>query len=143
MKPRYIIPVFAAILLFTLNTRAQDPDPEWAKRNGWAFYNFTKDSLPWSIFRATFIGVAPSPSADFDLLLYNSLYKTSLSSPGLCYGMCAMALIMMKNGGHLGYCHPPYMYTGGARPDDPNLETAIEIMHGYQISHSFLTFALD
>jgi hypothetical protein len=145
MKPRYIVPLFAALLLFGINTMAQDdPDPEWAKRNTWYFDNFPKDSLPWSMFRETFIGVAPEPSWDFDRVFYDELYKTKLSRPGNCYGLCVMALLMMKNGGHLGYCHPPYVYTGGdGPPDDPNLETAIEIMHGYQINHGFLSFALD
>lgn len=132
------------ILLTAIKSPAQDPDPEWAKRNGWFFDNFTKDSLTWNMFRETFIGVAPSPGAlDFDQVFYDNLYKTKLSSPGLCYGLDVMELLMLKNGGHLGYCHPPYVYPGGARPDDPNLETAIEITHGNQINHGFLSFMLD
>jgi hypothetical protein len=57
--------------------------------------------------------------------------------------MDVMELLMLKNGGHLGYCHPPFAYPGGARPDDPNLETAIELTHGNQINHGFLSFMLD
>jgi hypothetical protein len=136
--------VFAAMLQLTINTVAQDPDPEWAKRNTWSFDNFTKDTLSWSLFRETFIGVAPAPAADFDQLFYDELYKTKLASPGLCYGLDVMALLMMKNGGHLGYCHPPYVYTGGdGPPDDTTLEKAIEITHGNQINHGFLSFCLD
>jgi hypothetical protein len=143
MKRRYIIPLFAAILLLSINTRSQDPDPEWAKRNGWGFYNFSKDTLSWALFRETFIGVAPTPSADFDQFFYNGLYQTKIASPGLCYGMCVMALLMMKNGGHLGYCCPAHLYSGGGPPDDPNLEKAIEITHGNQINHGFLSHLLD
>lgn len=143
MKPRYFILVLAAALLFTAKTKAQDPDPEWAKRNTWFFDNFVKDTLPWSLFRETFIGVAPAPSADFDGLFYSGLYQTKLAGPGLCLGMDAMALLIKKNGGHLGYCHPPYVYSGTGPPDDPILERAIEITHGNQINHGFLSFMLD
>lgn len=143
MKRHYFIPLFAAILMLSMNTRAQDPDPEWAKRNGWAFYNFSKDTLPWSMFRETFIGVAPTPSADFDQFFYDGMYQTKIAGPGLCYGMCVMALLMMKNGGHLGYCCPAHLYSGGGPPDDPNLERAIEITHGNQINHGFLSHLLD
>lgn len=143
MKPRYFIILFAAMLLFSVNTLSQDPDPEWSKRNTWFFDNFSKDTLPWSLFRETFIGVAPAPSADFDQIFYDALYQTKLAGPGLCYGLDVMALLMLKNGGHLGYCHPPFVYSGGALPDDPILERAIEITHGNQINHGFLSFMLD
>ena len=143
MKPRYLLFVLAAGILFQTKSIAQDPDPEWAKRNTWFFDNFTKDSLTWAMFRETFIGVAPAPSADFDQIFYHALYKTKLSAPGLCLGLDVMELLMLKNGGHLGYCHPPFVYSGVARPDDPILETAIEITHGNQINHGFLSFMLD
>ena len=143
MKPRYLILILAAGIFFQTKSIAQDPDPEWAKRNTWFFDNFTKDSLTWARFRETFIGVAPAPSADFDQIFYHALYKTKLSAPGLCLGLDVMELLMLKNGGHLGYCHPPFVYSGVARPDDPILETAIEITHGNQINHGFLSFMLD
>ena len=143
MKPRYFIPVLAATFLFAAKTMAQDPNPDWPKENTWFFHNFTKDSLTWAMFRETFIGVAPAPSADFDQVFYDQLYKTKLSSPGLCYGMDVMELLIMKNGGHLGFCHPPYVYSGVGPPDDSILEKAIEITHGNQISHGFLSFMLD
>src|SRR5690242_13477983 len=110
---KYFILLFAAAILVTAKPKAQDPDPEWARKNGWSFDNFTKDSLTWAMFRETFIGVAPAPSADFDQVFYDAIYKTKLSSPGLCYGMDVMELLMLKNGGHLGYCHPPFTYSGG------------------------------
>jgi hypothetical protein len=131
------------MLLLTINTVAQDPDPEWAKRNTWFFDNFDRDSFPWALFRETYIGVAPTPSADFDQIFYNELYKTKLPRVGFCFGMDVMALLIMKNGGHLGYCHPPYVYSGLDGPDDPTLERALAMTHGNQINHSFLSFILD
>jgi hypothetical protein len=65
--------------------------------------------------------------------------------------MDVLAMMIMKNGGFLGYCHPPYTYSGSyanpasdtVGPFDPILKTAIEIMHGYQINHGFLSYLLD
>ena len=149
MKTRYFILIFFASLLMFLKADAQDTN--WVKNNTWYFDNFSRDTLPWSIFRETFIGVAPAPSGDFDQLFYSQLYQTKLAGPGHCYGMDVMAMLMKKNGGFLGYCHPPYMYVGTygspnpdtVGPSDRNLRTAIEIVHGYQINHGFLSFLLD
>lgn len=155
-KVKFIILVLAASLLFQTNSKAQDTN--WVKTNTWYFDNFVKDILPWSLFRETFIGVAPTPSGDFDLLFYNTLFKDQLAAKGHCYGIDVMAMLMKKNGGHLGYCHPPYKYSGlyvsntnpnnmpnndTTGPLDPNLRTAIAMVHGYQINHSFLLFLLD
>lgn len=136
------------IFIFTffsiaLQTNAQDP--LWVRDNTWFFDNFTQPELGWDLFRETFIGVAPAPSGDFDLLLYETIYKTELASEGHCYGMCVLAMVMKKNGGHLGYCCPPYIYSGDMvnGPTDTTLRRAIQIMHGYQISHRFLLFLLD
>jgi hypothetical protein len=155
MKTRHFILIAFASLLMHTKTDAQDTN--WVKKNTWYFDNFGRDTLPWSIFRETFIGVAPAPAADFDQLFYSQLYQTKLSS-GHCYGMDVMAMLMKKNGGFLGYCHPPFVYTGTIAnntnpasvasndtlgPTDLNLRTAIEIVHGYQINHGFLSFLLD
>jgi hypothetical protein len=152
MKTRYFILIaFASFLIYT-KTDAQDTN--WVKKNTWYFDNFVKDTLPWSIFRETFIGVAPAPAADFDQLFYSLLYQTKLAGPGHCYGMDVMELLMLKNGGYLGYCHPPYVYNGcygtcagstsdTAGPTDKTLQIAIEIAHGNQINHGFLSFLLD
>ncbi len=138
------LPVLLLIMLIVTNPkRISAQDPAWVRDNTWFFDNFTKDTLSWDLFRETFIGVAPAPSADFDGFFYDALYQTKLAAPGLCYGMDVMAMLIMKNGGHLGFCHPPYVYSGVGRPDDPNLETAIEITHGNQINHGFLSFMLD
>jgi hypothetical protein len=115
------------------------------------------DNIPWRLFRETYIGVAPEPAADFDWIIYDKFYKSDLFKTGLCYGMDVTALLMMKNGGHLGFCHPPYTYDGlifqrtpGVTPSDdrtgpidPNLKTAIEITHGNQINHGFISFLID
>lgn len=156
MKPRYFILIAFACCL--INTKATAQDTNWIKKNTWYFDNFVKDTLSWAIFRETFIGVAPAPSADFDQLFYTYLFRDQLASKGHCYGMDVMAMLMKKNGGHLGYCHPPYMYSGSyasntnpsgtpsndtVGPSDRNLRTAIEMVHGNQINHGFLSFLLD
>ena len=149
MKTRYLIIMLAITL--TVNTSSRAQDPNWVRDHTWYFDNFTKDLLEWSIFRETFIGVAPSPSGDFDLLFYNLLYKDQLAKDGHCYGMDVLAMLILKNGGCLGYCDPPYMYSGDytspspdtTGPSDPNLRMALHIIHGYQINHGFLSFLLD
>lgn len=148
--------ILVALLLTASGPRAQDTN--WVKTNTWYFDNFVKDVLPWSLFRETFIGVAPTPSGDFDQLFYNYLFKDQLAAKGHCYGMDVMAMLMKKNGGHLGYCYPPYMYSGKifsrttsdptpsddtTGPYDNNLKTAIEMVHGNQINHGFLLYLLD
>lgn len=143
---------FIKLLLFTSCMMGIQPilaqDAGWVRDNTWYFDNFKKDSLPWEWFRETFLGIAPVPSGDFDLIFYNELYKTKLCKPGHCFGMSAMALLMLKNGGYLGYCHPPYMYAGGDDgpddgPDDPTLAMALALVHGNQIAHGFLAYYLD
>ena len=156
MKIRYFILIVFASLLVHTKTDAQDTN--WVKKNTWYFDNFVKDTLSWAIFRETFIGVAPAPSADFDQLFYTFLFRDQLASKGHCYGMDVMSMLMKKNGGFLGYCHPPFLYSGTfasntnpggmpsndtVGPTDRTLRTAIEIVHGYQISHGFLSFLLD
>lgn len=156
MKTRYLIFALTVCLLVAPGAQAQDQN--WVKNNTWYFDNFVKDILPWSMFRETFIGVAPSPAADFDQVFYDNLYKDQLAAEGHCYGIDVMAMLMLKNGGHLGYCHPPYMYSGtiasNTNPDpmpsndsigpaDPNLKMAIGLVHGNQINHGFLSYLLD
>ena len=149
---------FVILLSVITCNESKAQDSNWVKDNTWYFDNFVKATLPWEIFRETFIGVAPQPSGDFDLLFYETLYKHKLSETGLCFGMDVLAMKIMKYGGYLGYCHPPYAYAGiiasstsgtgmpsndTIGPADPNLKTAIEIVHGNQINHGFLSFVLD
>ena len=103
------------------------------------------------MFRETFVGVAPAPSGDFDLLLFETIYKQKLFETGHCFGIDLLAMMMYKNGGHLGYCHPPYIYAAESPspadstvgPSDMTLRRAIQIMHGNQITHSFLLHLLE
>ncbi len=152
MKTKYLILLLAVITLLSARSLAQPQDTNWVKNNTWYFDNFKDPELPWSIFKETFTGVAPEPSGDFDQVLYDQLYKTKLASKGHCFGMCVMALLMKKNGGYLGFCYPPYKYSGtiyhGGKEDsigpaDLNLKTAIAMVHGNQINHGFLLFLLD
>jgi hypothetical protein len=133
-------------------------DTSWVKTNTWYFDNFVRDTLPWSLFREAFIGVAPAPSGDFDQLFYDNLYKTKLASTGHCFGMDVLALLIKKNGGYMGYCYPVYQFSGKIffntsptgvpsndtiGPADKDLETLIAILHGNQINHGFLSYLLD
>lgn len=141
-------------LLFTgialcigLAAAAQSEDTAWVRENTWAFHNFDTSNVPWADFRSTFVGVAPSPAGDFDQIFYNQLYKNKLYNPGLCFGMCVQSMLMMSDGGWLGYCHPPYMYNPRPLdlhgPLDAGLAQAIIITHGNQINRGFLVFLLD
>ncbi|MBL7795858.1 MAG: hypothetical protein JNJ90_05075 [Saprospiraceae bacterium] len=134
-----------------LSTGVRAQDPLWVRDNTWYFDNFTQAEVGWDVFRETFIGVAPAPSGDFDLLLFETIYKQKLFETGHCFGIDLLAMMMLKNGGHLGYCHPPYVYAaespspadGTVGPSDTILRRAIQIMHGHQITHRFLLFLLD
>ena len=156
MKPRYFISHRFACCL--INTKATAQDTNWIKRIPGYFDNFVKDTLSWAIFRETFIGVAPACPSDFDQLFYTYLFRDQLASKGHCYGMDVMAMLMKKNGGHLGYCHPPYMYSGSyasnttpvERPamiplvlPTRNLRTAIEMVHVTRSIMVFFHFLLD
>lgn len=142
------------ILIFTLFSAylpANAQDPLWVRDNTWYFDNFTQAEVGWDVFRETYIGVAPAPSGDFDLLLFETIYKQKLFETGHCFGMDLLAMVMKKNGGHLGYCCPPYIYAAESPspaldtvgPSDLTLRRAIQIMHGHQITHRFLLFLLD
>lgn len=118
----------------------------WAETNGWSFDNFKQAEFDWDLFRESFIGVAPTQasSANFDNLFYEAVYKT-LPEDGHCYGIDLLALMMLKHGGYLGYCHPPHVYAGslGDGPTDPQLRHAMQLMHGQQLTHRFLLHILD
>ena len=152
MKTKSVILLLIAFLLLPERSLPQPQDTNWVKNNTWYFDNFKDTLLPWSLFRETFTGVAPERSGDFDQIFYEQLYKTILASPGHCFGMCVLALLIKKNGGYLGFCYPPYkysgtIYSGGVEdtigPADLTLKTAIAMVHGNQINHGFLLFLLD
>lgn len=148
MKNKIII---ILLLIYCFSQRAVAQDPLWVRDNTWYFDNFTQSEVGWDVFRETYIGVAPAPSGDFDLLLFETIYKKKLFETGHCFGMDLLAMVMKKNGGHLGYCCPPYIYAAESPspaldtvgPSDLTLRRAIQIMHGHQITHRFLLFLLD
>lgn len=121
--------------------RAED----YPQTNGWSFNNFKTPSLPWDVYRDTFIGTPPEDdpvAAGFDSLFYHQAYETALSAAGNCYGMSLLSLMMLDKGGHLGYCLPIAQYSGdifnsgdaAMGPDDAMLKRAINIMHGHQVN---------
>ncbi len=148
MKNKQILNLITGLFL---STTALAQDPLWVRDNTWYFDNFVQAEVGWDVFRETFVGVAPAPSGDFDLLLFETIYKQKLFETGHCFGIDLLAMVMLKNGGHLGYCHPPYIYAAESPspadstvgPSDQTLRRAIQIMHGHQITHRFLLFLLD
>jgi len=128
----------------------------YAQSSGWYFDNFKDPVYPWDIYRDTFIGIPPTEdpwSSAFDVLFYNQVYKDKLSSNGNCFGMSLQSLMMLKKGGHLGYCVPIPQYSGdifgaGAGgeklgPSDAMLKRAINVMHGHQVNLTTLQLILD
>jgi len=124
--------------------------------DSWSFRNFNTKPLPWDVYRDTFIGIPPTDDAvasPFDALFYDQLYKEKLSKSGNCYGMSLLSLMMMKKGGHLGFCVPVNQYSGdlvGAGmggaflgPIEPMLKRAINIMHGHQVNLPTVQLILD
>jgi hypothetical protein len=124
----------------------------YAEKNAWRFDNFKDAQYPWEIYRETFIGIPPTKdpwSSAFDVLFYDQVYKNKLSENGNCYGLSLMSLMMLKNGGHLGYCLPIPQYSGdifgspSTGPSDPGLKRAINTMHGHQVNLPTLQHILD
>jgi hypothetical protein len=122
--------------------------------DGWSFHNWNTKPMPWDVYRDTFIGIPPTEdalSSAFDVLFYEQLYKDKLSENGNCFGMSLTSLMMLKNGGHLGFCLPVNQYsgdlvgTGGSAmgPTEPMLKRAINIMHGHQVNLPTVQLILD
>jgi hypothetical protein len=137
---------FASLLCLAALAHAQ----HYAERNGWHFNNFSDPTYAWEIYRDTFIGIPPSYdpwSSAFDVLFYDQVYKDKLSANGNCYGMSLLSLMIVKKGGHLGYCQPIPQYSGdifgGSGPSDAALRRAINIMHGHQVNLPTLQWILD
>ncbi|MGO4293680.1 hypothetical protein [Chitinophaga sp. RAB17] len=154
MITRYIRLLLIPLAFMAMPATAQDTN--WIRNNTWYFDNFVQEEVSWNVFREAFIGVSAERSADFDGLFYDALFKSAIVKDGHCFGMNALALLLLKNGGHLGFCYPPCLYPGriftnpGMKPSidtlgpaDPVLKRAIQIVHGNQINHGFLSFLLD
>jgi hypothetical protein len=124
---------------------------DYASKNGWRFHNFSDPTLSWDIYRDTFIGIPASEdpvASPFDALFYEQVYKSKLAAPGNCFGMSLLSLMILQNGGHLGYCAPVTQYSGDPNatamgPSDPLLHRAINVMHGHQVNLPTLQFLLD
>ncbi len=146
---RILVMLFMALLCIAGVAFTQTFDVE---RDSWYFDNFETDPLTWDIYRDTFIGVPPTRdplSSAFDVLFYDNLYKSSLAKNGNCFGMSLQSLMMLKNGGHLGYCAPVNQYSGDligtptTGPTDNGLTRIINEMHGHQVHTESLRFFLD
>jgi hypothetical protein len=147
-RTRRVLAIAVALALWP----AAAPAQHYAERNGWHFDNFDTTELPWDIYRETFIGIPPTKdpfSSAFDVLFYDQVYKDKLSENGNCFGLSLMSLMMLKNGGHLGYCLPIPQYSGDifgsstTGPSDPGLKRAINTMHGHQVNMPTLQLILD
>jgi hypothetical protein len=145
LRPRML----AIVLAITLCPAAAQAQP-YAERNGWWFDNFPDATLPWDIYRESYIGIPPTrdpASSAFDVLFYDQVYKTELAKEGNCFGMSLLSLMILKKGGHFGYCQPIPQYSGDAfgddGPTDPGLKRAINIMHGHQVNLPTLQHILE
>lgn len=145
-KKLTLISTFLLLMGFALHTsRAQDPRVDY----GWKFTNYTTPVLWWDIYANSFFAIPPTDSsgltAPFDLLFYNLGFKTVLAANGNCYGLSLQAIVMMKDGGNLGYCCPVNFYGGSGTtgPSDPKLARVINIMHGRQMTTSSLQEIFD
>ena len=120
------------------------------RRDGWAFKNFNTKSLPWDVYRDTFIDVWPTEdavAAPLDAFFYSNVYR-EVAKTGNCFGMSLLSLMMLQKGGHLGFCLPVNQYSGDLStdptgPSDEVLKRAINIMHGHQVNYPTIQFDLD
>ena len=141
--------ILVLALALTLCPAALAAQP-YAETNAWRFDNFPDATLPWEIYRESYIGIPPTrdpASSAFDVLFYDQVYKSELAKDGNCYGLSLLSLMILKKGGHLGYCQPLPQYSGDAfgddGPTDPGLKRAINIMHGHQVNLPSLQHILD
>ncbi len=148
--------VFVIAMLIPLLCPAASPAQYSVATDGWSFHNWKTKPMPWDVYRDTFIGIPPTEdplSSAFDVLFYEQLYKEKLSKAGNCFGMSLMSLMMLKNGGHLGFCLPVNQYSGDLvgmgsggeflGPTEPMLKRAINIMHGHQVNLPTVQLILD
>jgi hypothetical protein len=141
--------ILAVVLAITLCPAAALAQP-YTETGGWRFDNFPDATLSWDIYRETFIGIPPAYdplSSALDVVFYDKVYKTELAKEGNCFGLSLLSLMILKKGGHLGYCVPIPQYSGDAfgdaGPTDPGLKRAINIMHGHQMNLPVLQHVLE
>ncbi|MFA6234376.1 MAG: hypothetical protein WC824_09390, partial [Bacteroidota bacterium] len=138
--------IFSSVLALTLilQTSAQLP----AKEYGFGFDNFKDLSVSWEIFQNSFYGIPESSAAAaFDALFYELGFKEKICASGNCFGMSLLSILMNRDGGHMGYCAPPYQYSGdmnyGGGPSDAKLRRVINILQGHQLSLACIMEMLD
>ncbi len=136
------------LMLFVFIVAAHAATAQPAKEYGFAFDNFSDPEFSWEIYRSSFYGIPESPvSGAFDALFYEAAFKSAISKSGNCYGISLLALLMNRDGGHMGYCAPPYQYSGdlngGGGPADPKLRRVINVLHGHQLSLASIMEMLD
>jgi hypothetical protein len=146
--------IAACLLVLTIGQTLMGDD--YAKKNGFNFVNWATgdddndwniNGPHWHLFQRTYIGVRADDLMD---VAHWELYKPSIKGEANCFGMCLMSLALLKEDGHLGFCKPACIYRGdliGPKPfdgpDDPDLDTAIIIMHGHQYGHSMINFLAE
>lgn len=136
-----------ALLCLPIPSVAQNDAPE---NSSWHFENWSLPAtLPWTTYRDTFLDIPATEdpvSSAFDVVFYDGVYR-GLSNLGNCFGMSLMSLMMIRDGGHLGFCLPINQFSGdlggSTGPTDPNLATAINIMHGHQVNLPGVQFQLN
>jgi hypothetical protein len=151
MKTLFQTLVFSIFLASGL----QAQDTNWVKQNTWFFDNFirSESTISWDLYREGFIGLPPTygEAFIFDQVIFDQVYK-KLFPIGHCMGIDLMGLQLIRYGGYDGYCAPAYQYPGdntasGAAdtigPVDQNLVHSIQLMHGRQLGHRFLSNILD
>lgn len=150
-----LIIICIAVLHSPLSSSAQSSAAP--ANSSWSFFNWSlPPTLPWSTYQDTFIGIPPTydpVASPFDTLFYDQVYKTLAggtggSAGGNCYGMSLMSLLLIRDGGHLGFCAPVNQYSGdlaniNTGPTDPRLALAINIMHGHQVNLPTVQFMLN
>ncbi len=113
---------------------------DYARLNGWDFDNWSTGTATWDLFKRTFIGVRDDDLMD---VAHWELYDPNVTGKGHCFGMCLLSLAILKEDGHMGFCKPPYIYDGTEGPDDPELDTAITILHGHQFGHTMINWMTE
>ncbi|MEO6757920.1 MAG: hypothetical protein ABIO24_00595, partial [Saprospiraceae bacterium] len=146
--------VFTACICFVHCNIAIGQDTSFLQKNTWYFDNFNtpQNEIPWSLFRETFIGIAPdyNDAGIFDQLMFDELYAKGLFPPGQCFGLELMLCHLLRYGGHAGFCAPAPQYPGSyvssgdtLGPSDLRLKQAIRVLHGHQINYRFIAYMLD
>jgi hypothetical protein len=136
-----LVSIFGILLPVTVLAQAD----AFVTTNSWAFHNFSLPKPDWNTYRNTYIDIPatedPTSSA-FDVLFFNEAYSQidAIGGGGFCYGMSLMSLLMIQNGGNMGFCIPIPQYSGDLNcntdngPSNTNLINAIAIMHGHQMN---------